>query len=229
MLPETIQKDNGVTVEAETGNGKETFTAGKMLVSVGRGANTSNIGLQNTDIAVEKGSIKTNDFYQTEESHIYAIGDVIGGMQLAHVASHEGIIAVEHMAGENPWPLDYDQIPSCIYSHPEAARVGLTEKQAVDRGLDVKIGKFPFKAVGKALVHGESDGFVKIVADKKTDDVLGVHMTGPHATDMISEAGLAKVLDAAPWEVAHSVHPHPSLSEVVGEAALAVDGKQIHG
>ncbi|MFD2762311.1 dihydrolipoyl dehydrogenase [Lentibacillus juripiscarius] len=229
VLPETIQKDNGVTVEAETGNGKETFTAGKMLVSVGRGANTSNIGLQNTDIAVEKGSIKTNDFYQTEESHIYAIGDVIGGMQLAHVASHEGIIAVEHMAGENPWPLDYDQIPSCIYSHPEAARVGLTEKQAVDRGLDVKIGKFPFKAVGKALVHGESDGFVKIVADKKTDDVLGVHMTGPHATDMISEAGLAKVLDAAPWEVAHSVHPHPSLSEVVGEAALAVDGKQIHG
>src|SRR5699024_3185993 len=167
--------------------------------------------------------------YQTKESHIYAIGDVIGRMQLAHVASHEGIVAVEHMADKNPLPLDYDTIPSCIYSNPEAASVGLTEKQATNQGYDVKIGKFPFKAIGKALVHGESDGFVKIIADKQTEDLLGVHMAGPHVTDMISEAGLAKVLDATPWEISRSVHPHPTLSEVMGEAAMAVEGNQIHG
>ncbi|TRM12654.1 dihydrolipoyl dehydrogenase [Lentibacillus cibarius] len=229
VLPETLQKGKGIAVEAETSNGKETFSADKMLVSVGRAANTSNIGLHNTDIVVENGFIRTNDYFQTKESHIYAIGDVIGGMQLAHVASHEGIAAVEHMAGNNPFPLEYDNIPSCIYSNPESASVGVTENQAVEKGFDIKIGKFPFQAVGKALVDGESNGFVKVIADKKTDDVLGVHMIGPHVTDMISEAGLAKVLDATPWEVAHNIHPHPSLSEVMGEAALAVDGKQIHG
>lgn len=120
-------------------------------------------------------------------------------------------------------------MPTCIYSNPEVARVGLTEEQAKEQGYNVKTGKFSFKAIGKALVFGETDGFVKMVADKDTDDLLGVHMVGPHVTDMISEAGLAKVLDATPWEVAHSIHPHPTLSEAIGEAALAVDGKQIHG
>ncbi|QKY69282.1 dihydrolipoyl dehydrogenase [Lentibacillus sp. CBA3610] len=229
VLPETLQKENRISVEAEIDGSNETFTADRMLVSVGREANTSNIGLQNTDIMVDRGVIQTNEFYQTKESHIYAIGDVIGGMQLAHVASHEGIVAVEHMTGNNPLPLDYNSIPSCIYSNPEAASVGLTEKQAADQGFDVKIGKFPFKAIGKALVQGEPEGFVKIIADKQTEDLLGIHMVGPHVTDMISEAGLAKVLDAAPWEIAHSVHPHPTLSEVMGEAALAVEGNQIHG
>ncbi|HLS10224.1 dihydrolipoyl dehydrogenase [Lentibacillus sp.] len=229
VLPDKLQKEKGVTVEAEINHHNETFSADRMLVSVGREAVTSNIGLQNTDIVIDKGFIQTNDFYQTKESHIYAIGDVIGGMQLAHVASHEGIVAVEHMADRNPLPLDYDTIPSCIYANPEAASVGLTEKQAIDQGFDTKIGKFPFKAIGKALVHGESGGFVKIIADKKTEDLLGVHMVGPHVTDMISEAGLAKVLDATPWEIAHSVHPHPTLSEVMGEAAMAVEGNQIHG
>src|SRR5699024_2645237 len=201
VLPDTLQKEKGVQIEAEVNNDNETFSADRMLVSVGREAVTSNIGIQNTDIVVDKGFIQTNDFYQTKESHIYAIGDVIGRMQLAHVASHEGIVAVEHMADKNPLPLDYDTIPSCIYSNPEAASVGLTEKQATNQGYDVKIGKFPFKAIGKALVHGESDGFVKIIADKQTEDLLGVHMAGPHVTDMISEAGLAKVLDATPWEI----------------------------
>ncbi|MBO8154847.1 MAG: dihydrolipoyl dehydrogenase [Bacillaceae bacterium] len=229
VLPDTLKKDNGVEVQAEKKGNTETFKAEKMLVSVGRSANVENIGLENTDIVVENGFIKTNEFYQTKESHIYAIGDVIGGLQLAHVASHEGIIAVEHMAGEKPYPMDVNEVPTCIYSNPEVAHVGLTEEQAKEKGYNVKTGKFSFKAIGKALVFGETDGFVKIVADKDTDDLLGVHMVGPHVTDMISEAGLAKVLDATPWEVAHSIHPHPTLSEAIGEAALAVDGKQIHG
>lgn len=229
VLPDTLSTETGVSIDAEISGENKGFQADKMLVSVGRQANTSNIGLENTDIVIEKGFIQTNQFFQTKETHIYAIGDVIGGMQLAHVASHEGIVAVEHMADQNPSPIVYDNIPTCIYSNPEVASVGLTEKQAKEKGFDVKVGKFPFKAVGKALVHGESDGFVKIIADKKTDDLLGCHMIGPHVTDMISEAGLAKVLDATPWEIAESIHPHPTLSEVIGEAALAVDGKQIHG
>lgn len=228
-MTETLSKGDGVSVDAEVGGKTESFHAEKMLISVGREANTTNIGLENTDIAVENGVIQTNEFYQTKESHIYAIGDVIGGMQLAHVASHEGITAVEHMANNNPFPLDYNNIPSCIYSTPEAASVGMTEKQAIENGFAVKTGKFPFQAIGKALVQGESDGFVKIISDERTEDILGVHMVGPQVTDMISEAGLAKVLDATPWEVSQSIHPHPTLSEVIGEAALAVEGNQIHG
>ncbi|GGD21039.1 dihydrolipoyl dehydrogenase [Pontibacillus salipaludis] len=229
VLGETLKKEAGVEVQAEHKGETKTYSADRMLVSVGRSPNVNNIGLENTDIVVENGAIKTNKYYQTKESHIYAIGDVIGGMQLAHVASHEGITAVEHMTDQDPMPMNMEQVPSCIYSNPEAASVGLTEDQAKEQGYNVKVGKFPFKAVGKALVYGKSDGFVKIVADQDTDDLLGVHMIGPHVTDMISEAGLAKVLDATPWEVAHSIHPHPTLSEVMGEAALAVDGKQIHG
>ncbi|MTW85076.1 dihydrolipoyl dehydrogenase [Virgibacillus dakarensis] len=229
VLATTLKINNGIRIEAEIAGKKENFAAEKMLVSVGRQANTTNIGLENTDIVVDKGVIRTNQFYQTKESHIYAIGDCIGGMQLAHVASHEGITAVEHMADQNPLPIDYESIPTCIYSNPEVASVGLTEKQAKEQGKEIKIGKFPFKAIGKALVYGESEGFVKIIADKTNDDLLGVHMIGPHVTDMITEAGIAKVLDATPWEIASSIHPHPTLSEVMGEAALAVDGKQIHG
>ncbi|MBM7648118.1 dihydrolipoamide dehydrogenase [Bacillus ectoiniformans] len=229
VLAETVQKADGeVSIKAEAGGSEQTFTAEKILVSVGRQANVEGIGLENTDIQIEKGFIDVNEFYQTKESHIYAIGDVIGGLQLAHVASHEGITAIEHIFGENVDPIDYNTVSKCIYSSPEAASVGLTEQQAVDQGFEVKTGKFSFRAIGKALVYGESDGFVKIVADKQTDDVLGVHMIGPHVTDMISEAGLAKVLDAAAWEIGHTIHPHPTLSEAIGEAALAVDGKAIH-
>ncbi|WLR60447.1 dihydrolipoyl dehydrogenase [Guptibacillus hwajinpoensis] len=228
VMGDSLTIDNGVSIEAEHEGETKTFTADKMLVSVGREANVKNIGLENTTIEVDKGVIQTNEFYQTKESHIYAIGDVIGGMQLAHVASHEGITAVEHLADQNPEPIDYTMVSSCIYSSPEMASVGLTEDQAKEEGHNVMIGKFPFKAIGKALVFGESDGFVKIVADADNEDLLGVHMIGPHVTDMISEAGLAKVLDAASWEVAHTIHPHPTLSEAIGEAALAVDGKAIH-
>ncbi|WP_079509674.1 dihydrolipoyl dehydrogenase [Mesobacillus jeotgali] len=228
VLSETLQKGDGVTIGAEVKGETKEFAAEKLLVSVGRQANVEGIGLENTEIQLERGFIQTNEYFQTKESHIYAIGDVIGGLQLAHVASHEGIVAVEHIAGENPHPIDYTLVSKCIYSSPEAASVGLTEDEAKEKGFEVKIGKFSFKAIGKALVYGESDGFVKIIADKETNDILGVHMIGPHVTDMISEAGLAKVLDATPWEVAHTIHPHPTLSEAIGEAALAVEGKAIH-
>ncbi|RBW70624.1 dihydrolipoyl dehydrogenase [Bacillus taeanensis] len=228
VLPETLEKSNGITVKAEQKGEEQEFKADKMLVSVGRKANIHDIGLNNTTIKIENGVIQTNEYYQTAESHIYAIGDVIGGIQLAHAASHEGIVAVEHLANQKPRPIDYSLVSKCIYSKPEIASVGFNEREAKEKGFNIKTGKFMFKAIGKALVFGESDGFVKLIVDKETDDLLGVHMIGPHVTDMISEAGLARVLDASPWEVAHTIHPHPTLSEAIGEAALAVDGKAIH-
>ncbi|KEZ51627.1 dihydrolipoyl dehydrogenase [Metabacillus indicus] len=228
VLSETLEKGEEVSISAEHKGEVKTFSAEKILVSVGRQANVEGIGIENTDIQIENGFIKTNAFMQTKESHIYAIGDVIGGMQLAHVASHEGITAVEHIAGKNPSAITYRNVSRCVYSTPEIASVGYTEAEAKDAGFDVKTGKFSFRAIGKALVFGESDGFVKLVADAKTNDLLGVHMIGPHVTDMISEAGLAMVLDATPWEIGHTIHPHPTLSEAIGEAALAVDGSAIH-
>nr|WP_289036680.1 dihydrolipoyl dehydrogenase [uncultured Allobacillus sp.] len=229
VLGDSAKVDSGVTIQAKIKDETKTFEADRLLVSVGRKPNVNNIGLNNTDIEIERGAIKVNQFNQTKESHIYAIGDVIGGLQLAHVASHEGILAVEHITNEEPEPIRYEHVASCVYSNPEIASIGLTEKQAKENGYEVQVGKFPFKAVGKALVHGESDGFVKMISNKENQDLLGVHMIGPHVTDMISEAGLAMVLDATPWEIGETIHPHPTLSEVIGEAALAVDGKQIHG
>ncbi|MFY0543228.1 dihydrolipoyl dehydrogenase [Brevibacillus sp. H7] len=229
VLPESLVKADGqVTIKAEVADGEKSLTAEKLLVSVGRQANVENIGLEATEIKVERGVIAVNEYFQTAESHIYAIGDVIGGLQLAHVASHEGILAVEHMAGLHPQPMDYTKVAKCTYSRPEVANVGLTEAEAKEQGYEVKTGKFSFKALGKALVFGENDGFVKMVVDAKTNDLLGVHMIGPHVTDMISEAGLARVLDATPWEIGHTIHPHPTLSEAIAEAALAVDGEAIH-
>ncbi len=228
VMADTLEKGDQVTIKADYKGEQKAFSAEKMLVSVGRGPNTDDIGLQNTTIKTDRGFILTNEAFQTEESHIYAIGDVIGGLQLAHVASHEGIKAIEHISGKKVEAIDYSLIPRCIYTRPEASAVGLTEAEAKDKGFDIKIGKFSFKAIGKALVYGESDGFVKVIADKETDDILGVHMFGPHVTDLISEAALARVLDATPWEVAETIHPHPTLSEIMGEATLAVDGKAIH-
>jgi dihydrolipoamide dehydrogenase len=229
VRPDTVEKQQGmIRIEAEMKNGTQLFEAEKMLVSVGRSANIEHIGLENTEIVVGNGCIEVNDRMQTKESHIYAIGDVIGGLQLAHVASHEGITAVEHIVGRDVHPIDYTMVAKCIYSSPEAASVGLTEEEARQKGFQLKIGKFPFQATGKALVFGESNGFVKMVADEKTDDVLGVHIIGPNATELISEAALARVLDASAWEVGTMIHPHPTLSEAIGEAALVIDGKAIH-
>lgn len=229
VLADTLSiANNKVSIEAEVLGENQNYNADKILVSVGRQANVEGIGLENTEIVVENGFIQTNNHFQTKESHIYAIGDVIGGLQLAHVASHEGMHAIEHIAGITTEKVDDKWISRCIYSSPEAASVGLTEEQAKKEGIPIKVGKFPFKAIGKALVYGESEGFVKMIANSETNDLVGVHMIGPHVTDMIAEAGLAMVLDATPWEIAHSVHPHPTLSEVLGEAALAVDGNAIH-
>lgn len=229
VLPETVEKKEQVSIQAELKGEKVFFAAEKLLVSVGRIGNVEGIGLENTDIIVNNNKIEVNDHFQTKESHIYAIGDVIGGLQLAHVASHEGMKAVEHIAGMTPERLDYQKIAKCIYTHPEVASIGYSEEEAIAKGFEVKKGKFSFQAIGKALVYGEQEGFVKIIADRQTDDILGVHIIGPHATDMISEAALATVLDAAPWEIGATIHPHPTLSEAIGEAALAVDGKEIHG
>ncbi|HEX6594396.1 MAG TPA: dihydrolipoyl dehydrogenase [Bacillota bacterium] len=228
VLPETFSKEQGITIDAEVDGKRLTFRADKLLIAIGRQAQINNIGLENTDIVVNDGWIETNEFYQTKESHIYAIGDVIGGMQLAHVASQEGIVAVEHMANDNPLTIDYEHMPRCVYAHPEVASIGLTERKAKEKGYRVKVGQFPFKAIGKALVYGDSDGFVKIISNQETDDLLGIHMVGPHVTDLISETSLAKFLDATPWEISQTIHPHPSLSEIIKESALSVEGLQLH-
>ncbi|MFJ7977905.1 dihydrolipoyl dehydrogenase [Peribacillus sp. NPDC096379] len=228
VLPETLEKGEGVSIKADY-KGKETsFSADKLLVSVGRLPNIEGINLENTSVVVERACIQTNEYYQTNEQNVYAIGDVIGGLQLAHVASHEGIIAIEHIAGENPVPLNPTLVSKCVYSSPEVASVGLTEEEAKEKGYQVKIGKFSFRAIGKALVFGESDGFVKLIVEEGSNKLLGTHMVGPHVTDMITEAGLAQVLEATAMDIANTIHPHPTLAEAIGEAALAVYGKEIH-
>ncbi|MFF2090215.1 dihydrolipoyl dehydrogenase [Paenibacillus sp. NPDC058174] len=228
ITEELAAGEGGITVPAETSDGKVLLTADKLLLSVGRQANIEGIGLENTDIKTKDGFIHVNEFGQTSEPHIYAIGDVIGGVQLAHAAAHEGLHAAEHIAGEKKAAVPAHLIPRCIYSRPEIASYGLTEDGARTKGYDVKTGKIPFQAIGKAIVLGETDGFVKVIADRKTNDILGVHMIGAHATDLISEAALAGVLDATPWEVGSMIHPHPTLSEALGEAMLAVDGKALN-
>lgn len=224
-----VRKDGLVSIESTIKGKNQTFTAEKIMISVGRMANIDSIGLDNTKIVVENGFIKVNESYQTKESHIYAIGDIIATPQLAHVAMREGLLAANHLSGKSVTPLVYDDIAKCVYTSPEIASIGISEELAKDRGLDVKTGKFSFRGNGKALVYGEGDGFVKVVADKKTNDLLGVSIIGPHATDLISEAALARFLDATAWEIGQTIHPHPTLSEALGEAALMVDGLGIHG
>ena len=224
-----ISENSAMSMTYEKENKSDTISSEKILVSVGRKPNIDDIGLANTNIEIENQAIVTNDMYQTVESHIYAIGDCIGGMQLAHVASSEAIIAVEHMAHKQPLPLIKNNIPICIYSYPEVAKVGLTEGEAINQGYSIKVGKFPFKAIGKAQVDGETEGFCKVIVDEHTEDILGIHLVGPSATDMISEASLAKFLNATAWEMAKTIHPHPALSEIFAESALAVEDLQIHG
>jgi dihydrolipoamide dehydrogenase len=165
---------------------------------------------------------------RTGEPSVYAIGDIVPTQALAHVASHEGIVAVEHAAGRNPRPVDYDRIPSCTYCQPEVASVGLSEEEARKRGHDVVVGAFPFSAVGKAKILGDTRGFVKIVAERKHDEALGIHIIGPHATELIAEAVTALSLEATAESLFQAVHAHPTLSEAMGEAALAVHGRAIH-
>jgi dihydrolipoamide dehydrogenase len=221
--------DSGVSAEVQVNGETRTLTAEKMLVSVGRQGNVENLGLENTDIRTDKGFINVNAHtLQTGEPHIYAIGDCIGGVQLAHAAMHEAAIAVQHLLGSKPRRAVDRDIPRAIYSRPEAAAIGWTEADAKANGYEVKTAKLPLRVLGKALVYGESDGFAKVVADAASGDLLGVHLVGAHATELIAEASLAKLLDAVPWEIGRTIHPHPSLSEAMQEIMLALDGSAGH-
>ncbi|MCY0878184.1 MAG: dihydrolipoyl dehydrogenase [Firmicutes bacterium] len=228
-LKSVTKGDTGISARVTASDGKEATVTGEvLLVAVGRQAVTQDIGLENVGVKVERGYVVVDDHYRTNVPHVYAIGDVIGGYLLAHVAAHEGMIAVETIAGQDPETLDPTRVPRVTYSRPEVASVGLTAKEAEERGYEVKVGVFPFRANGKSLILGEPDGIVKVVADKKTDALLGAHIVGPRASDYINEMALAKFLEATAWEVAESVHAHPTVSEVLHEAALAVDGHAIH-
>lgn len=202
--------------------------AEQMLVATGRAPNTENVGLETTRAKIEKGFVQVDDRMRTAEPHLYAIGDVIGGLLLAHVAAHEGIAAVHAIAGAEAEHVDYLKMPRATYSRPQIASIGRTQAECERDGYTVKVGKFPFQADGKALIRGEYEGFVKVIADAKTDEVLGVHMIGGNVTDLIAEASVAMLLESTAWEMGSAVHPHPTLAEAVGEAAMAVDGKSIN-
>ncbi len=215
-------------VSIETPDGNIVKEAEIVLSSAGVTANIEDIGLEEAGIEVERGKIKVNEFYMTSVDNIYAIGDVINTPALAHVASAEGITCVEKIAGLNVTPLDYSNIPSGIFSEPEIASVGISEAKAREMGVDVKIGKFPFSALGKASAYGALDGFVKLIFDKDTDILIGAHIIGEGATDMISELVLAKKLKAKSHDIIKSIHPHPTMSEAIMEAAAQAEGEAIH-
>jgi dihydrolipoamide dehydrogenase len=202
--------------------------ADQMLVATGRAANTEHVGLETTKAVVEHTLVKVDGQMRTADPHLYAIGDIIGGLWLAHVAAHEGIAAVHAIAGEEVEPVDYVKMPRATYTRPQVASIGLTSAECEARGLSTKVGKFPFQASGKALINGDHAGFVKVIADAATDEILGVHMIGAHVTEMIAEASVAMLLEATAWELASAVHPHPTLSEALGEAAMAVAGRSIN-
>jgi dihydrolipoyl dehydrogenase len=216
---------DGVSVETDQGEvwGKQ------LLVAVGRGAVAKEIGLEGVGVQMHpNGFIKVDEWMRTSVESIHAIGDVVGGFLLAHAASHEGIVAAEDIAGQRLAPMDQDLVTRCTYSHPQVASVGLTEKQARDRGHEVKVGKFPFSAIGRAQIHGETAGFVKVVSDAKTGQMLGTHIIGQDATELIAEPALTQLFQGDAWELGRNIHPHPTLSEAVMEAAMAVDGHAIH-
>jgi dihydrolipoamide dehydrogenase len=228
-IEKLTRTEGGAEVLARSTGGKtESFRAEKILMAVGRKPLSEGIGLEAAGVATEKGYIRVDGLMRTNVPGIYAIGDVVPTAQLAHVASAEGVVAVEHMAGKEARPLNYDQVPGCTYCSPEIGSIGLTEAKARERGYDVAVGKFPFAANGKARIVNETSGFVKIVGEKKYDEVLGVHIIGPRATELVAEAGAALRLEATSEELVRTLHAHPTLSEAVCEAAEAVEGHSIH-
>jgi dihydrolipoyl dehydrogenase len=229
--PASVTTDkNGICVDVgPEGKEQEELRAEMMLVATGRAANVEEIGLETTKVETDRGIIKVNGRMRTKEPHVYAIGDAIGGLWLAHVAAHEGIIAAHTIAGEADVPeMDYTKQPRATYCRPEIASIGLTEEQVKEAGTPYKVGKVPFQAIGKAIIGGDYEGFAKVISNPDTQDTLGVHIVGPHATDLIAEASLAFELDATAWEIGAATHAHPTLSEVIGEAAMAVDGRSIN-
>ena len=217
-----------VKATVKTKKGEEILEAEIVLSAVGIASNLENIGLEEVGIVTDKGKIMVNDFYQTNIPGYYAIGDVVPGPALAHVASAEGITCVEKIAGLNVEPIDYGNIPGCTYASPEIASVGMTEKQAKEAGYEIKVGKFPFSASGKASASGEKDGFVKVIFDAKYGEWLGCHMIGAGVTDMIAEAVLGRKLETTGHEVLKTIHPHPTMSEAVMEAVADAYGEVIH-
>ena len=212
-----VHLENGEIVEAE-----------QALIAVGVKGNVEELGLEDCRIAIDKGWIKINAYLQTSLPNVYAIGDVAGPPWLAHKASAEGIIASEHIAGLNPEPMKYDNIPGCTYCHPEVASVGLTEKEALEKGYEVKIGNFPFRGLGKSMAVGDTDGFVKVIYDARYGEMLGCHIIGAEATNLITEAVIARNLETTHHEVLKTIHPHPTLSEAIMEATADALGEGIH-
>jgi dihydrolipoamide dehydrogenase len=220
----------GVKVSGKNAKGDDvTFEAEMLLVAVGRMPYLENLGLEKTKVVVNpRGTIKVNEYCETGEPNVYAIGDVIDTAWLAHLASKEGVLVVEKIAGKKVEAIKQNLVPNCTYCDPEVASVGLTEAKAIEAGYDVKVGKFPFSASGKARILGETDGFVKIVAEKKYDEVLGVHIIGPHATELLAEACVGMALETTADELGRVIHAHPTVSEAVMEAAEGVHDLTIH-
>jgi len=227
VLNSKIEGDK-VQLLVNTPKGEQIIETDIVLSAAGVATNIENIGLELTGIKTENDKVKVDAYYQTNVEGVYAIGDIVKGQALAHVASAEGIIAVEHIAGHHPQPLDYDNIPGCTYCSPEVASVGITEQKAKDKGLDILVGKFPFSASGKAKAAGKADGFVKLIIDKKYGEVLGAHMIGENVTEMIAEIIVARKLETTGIQILKSVHPHPTMSEAIMEAAAAAYGEVIH-
>lgn len=215
-------------VKVKTAKGEESLEADIVLSAVGITPNIEGIGLEEAGVITDKGKVLVNDYFQTNIPGIYAIGDIVRGPALAHVASAEGICCVEKIAGMDVHPINYGNIPGCTYTSPEIASVGLTEKAAKDAGLDIKIGKFPFTASGKAKAAGAADGFVKVIFDAKYGEWLGAHFIGANVTEMIAEVVVARNLETTGHEIIKSIHPHPTMSEAVMEAVAAAYGEVIH-
>ena len=218
----------GCVVSIKTAKGEEKIECDIVLSAAGIETNLENLGLEQVGIATDRGRVLVNEYYQTNIPGYYAIGDIVPGPALAHVASAEGIICVEQIAGHHPEPLDYGNIPGCTYCSPEVASVGLTEKAAREKGLDIKIGKFPFSASGKASAAGAKDGFVKLIFDAKYGELLGAHMIGANVTEMIAEIVAIRKLEVTGEALIKTVHPHPTMSEAIMEAAAAAYGEVIH-
>lgn len=224
-----ITTSNGkATVAVAVDNRDEEIVADKVLIGIGMDANTDGLGLEEAGVGLEHGFVRIDERMRTSADSIFAIGDVTGKLLLAHVASAQGVVAVETIAGREPLPLEYEKLPRCTYCQPQVASLGLTEAQARERGLEVKVGTFPYRGNGKAIALGRTDGLVKLVTDAATREIVGYHMIGQDATELLAEASLGSVLEATPRELGWAVHAHPTLSEVVKEAALAVDGEAIH-
>ena len=219
---------SGCKVTVTTKKGEEVIEAEIVFSAVGVSTNIEGIGLEETGIKTEKGKIIVDDFYKTNVEGYYAIGDIVHGPALAHVASREGIVCVEKIAGHSPLPVDYTNIPGCTYTTPEISSVGFTEKKAIEAGYEIKVGKFPYMASGKAAASGNKDGFVKLIFDVKTNQLLGAHMIGDNVTEMIAEIVLARKLKSTYRDILDAVHPHPTMSEAVMEAVAAAYGEVIH-